>query len=122
MDQYPTTTDLRALPLIEQRALALAAGGAERISIKTLIEYVRAETKLTINNSESSFIVDELVARNPHLEPLIERRARGRRGPNKPAPMPPNLLSLPEVKALCRRAYQLGLRHGAERAALSTNS
>jgi hypothetical protein len=75
-----------AFASIETEALRLATEGAARISVKKLIEDVRARERIEVNNSDSTEIADWLCQRHPHLEKLIERRARGARGPNKAKP------------------------------------
>ncbi len=48
-----------------------------------IIEEVRAELLLQVNNSDKTKLADDLRARYPHLRELIEVRARGHRGANK---------------------------------------
>ena len=71
-----TEAGRRVWGYVEQVALVKAEQGAERIGMKNLAEKARHSLKLDINNTWVSWISDDLVARHPHLEDLIERRAR----------------------------------------------
>ena len=68
----------RAWRYMEATALDLAARGELRISVKYLAEQARRalEPKVELDNRFTARIADDLVARHPHLEALIERRKR----------------------------------------------
>jgi hypothetical protein len=62
---------------MERTALDMAARGETRISAKYLAEHARRQLKgVEIDNRFTCLVSDDLVARHPHLEDLIERRAR----------------------------------------------
>lgn len=64
---------------IQRTVLGLVASGASRISINAVVEQVRSNTGLRINNTWRAYIADELIERYPTLKPLIERRKRKNR-------------------------------------------
>lgn len=68
----------RAWRYMEAMALDLAARRELRIGAKALVEQARRNLtpKVEINNNWTCLIADDLVARHPHLEELIERRKR----------------------------------------------
>jgi hypothetical protein len=68
-----TPDGIKVWEMIRSRALALSG---RRISTKALVEEARAALRVEINNSHTSRIADELVARYPHLLSSIERRTR----------------------------------------------
>ncbi len=61
--------------MMRDRALELAAGGAKRIGMKAVAEYVRAQ-KVIVNNTFVAMIARELVEREKSLAEKIERRER----------------------------------------------
>jgi hypothetical protein len=60
-----------------------AARGADRISVRKLLEQTRAELQVDINNDDAPDFARRLIADYPHLAKLIETRALGKRGKNK---------------------------------------
>ena len=52
------------------------AAGARRISTKALVEACRATLRCDLNNSYTSWLADDLLAVEPLLESVIERRVR----------------------------------------------
>lgn len=65
-----------AFDWIERKALALAAGGEQRIGSKSLVERARDEMHLHINNLFTANIARELVLRHRHLQDHFELRER----------------------------------------------
>jgi hypothetical protein len=61
---------------IERRALAEWHRGAQRVEVNRIVADLRAERRVSIDNSIRSCISDALVERYPVLDPLIERRRR----------------------------------------------
>jgi len=50
--------------------------GVKRVSINRLVERVRLDRLIKINNSWRSYLSDDLVALHPELDAVIERRKR----------------------------------------------
>lgn len=80
------TTDPAAYPEIERRVIAqyLAMshqGRRGRISVRAIMEEVRRDLKIKVNNSDQTAITDRLLASNANLP--IETRVRGTRGKNR---------------------------------------
>lgn len=67
---------IRAWDRIQYHALRLERDGAARISTKALVEMVRGELKVDINNTATPWLADDLIRRYPQFERLIERRVR----------------------------------------------
>jgi hypothetical protein len=82
----PTLSREQLPAYLQPLALAEPDSGAYRISMRKLLEQVRASTKHAIDNNDIPHVTDRLIELNPHLDDLIERRARGTRGRNKPVP------------------------------------
>ena len=61
---------------VRVRALTLARRGEERIGIKRIVEGVRADWHVQINNVFTALIARDLVASEPELRDLIELRER----------------------------------------------
>lgn len=68
----------RACLAIAGLAFAEKKRGAIRISTKFLVETVRRTERVTITNTWTAWIADDLVAKYPEFLPLIERRARSK--------------------------------------------
>jgi hypothetical protein len=76
------TTDPIALAEIERRCVDAWQGGAKRVSVRKVMESVRADLRLSVNNNDQTAITDRLRAAHPGIP--IEVRDRGNRGKNKP--------------------------------------
>ena len=66
---------------VERTALDQAAAGQHRISPRTIVAEARDRFTVdghhvSINDHYTALLADDLVARHPHLEELIERRKR----------------------------------------------
>lgn len=61
---------------IRERALEEAREGAQRIGVKGIVEAVRRELRVAVNNSATAFIARELWETVPALRGLIELRQR----------------------------------------------
>lgn len=61
---------------IEARALASWHRGDARIEVNRIVADIRAERRVSLDNSLRAPIADELVRRWPSLATLIERRRR----------------------------------------------
>ncbi len=71
-----TDEGLEAWALIVYWALQVYEYGSRRISVNRLVERVRDEQQIKVNNSWRAQISDDLIRAYPQLEPLIERRKR----------------------------------------------
>lgn len=61
---------------VRARALAAASAGDRRIGVKAIVEAVRADLKVKVNNSATALMARELYEQHPALRDLIELRQR----------------------------------------------
>jgi hypothetical protein len=61
---------------IRDRAYGLMMDGHERISVALIFEHVRCDLHVSINTSHAAACSDWLIAQDPRLAGLIERRQR----------------------------------------------
>jgi hypothetical protein len=66
----------RAMGWMLTRAREQLAAGEQRIGMKALTERCREMLKVALNNAWTAWLADDLVAADPRLLPLIERRVR----------------------------------------------
>jgi hypothetical protein len=59
-----------------RRARAARDAGERRVCIKEIAHNIRGERKTEVNNTLVSFVARDIVARDPSLDRLIERRER----------------------------------------------
>lgn len=78
-------TDPAALAEISRRVHAAHDRGEKRIGVRKIMEQVRADLKVSVNNNDQTQITDYLIAECPALADKITTRARGTRGKNKTA-------------------------------------
>jgi hypothetical protein len=71
-----TADGQRVYAAVVDRAIGLVAGGATRLSIGALVEWVRSTLRLSVNNDYRALIARELVDSEPGLAELIEMRTR----------------------------------------------
>lgn len=82
-----TEDGLAVWELVQRKALAILSAANRayvtgttwkppRISTKAIVEQVRAELRLEVNNSYTAMFADDLVVRYPELLECIERRKR----------------------------------------------
>ena len=71
-----TEDGLRVWSVLQDLALAETYRGATRLSVKFLVEKIRHDHRVTIDNSFTALLADDLARCYPHMAKLIERRVR----------------------------------------------